>query len=258
MHTIIDSICHIDDSSFDADRKEVIENSHKLGVDKIVVPSISALNWKIITDICAEYECLYPAIGLHPQFVNEHEKDDIDKLDQYLDHHPCVAVGEVGLDYYEEDADRDRQQWFFQHQLEVAMKHDMPLIMHVRKAHPDVIACLKKTAFKRGGTVHAFNGSIEIGEEYIKLGFKLGFGGMLTNPNASKLQKLAAQLPLSAIVLESDAPDLSSINHKGERNSPEYLPEVLQKLADIRPETIETIAQQTTVNTNDVLGLNNT
>lgn len=256
MYSIIDTICHIDDSSFDNDRNEVIANCQKLGVHKIVVPSVSTANWEKVHRLCSQYDALYPAFGLHPMFVNEHQKTDIDKLDDYLKQHPSVAVGEVGLDYYADNKEQDRQQWFFEQQLEVAAAHDIPLILHVRKAHADVIACLKKSSIKRGGTVHAFNGSMELAQEYIKLGFKLGFGGMLTNKNASKLQKLASELPLNAIVLETDAPDLSGSKHKGERNSPEYLPEVLHKLADLRSENIAKIAQQTTLNANTVLALN--
>ena len=255
MHSIIDTICHIDDSAFDQDRSEVIENSQKQGVDKIVVPSITFSNWDKVKQLGSDYDFLYPAFGLHPMFVSEHDKGDINELDNYLKDYASVAIGEIGLDFYDQESDRSRQEWFFEQQIDLAIAHDMPLILHVRKAHAEVISQLKESNFKCGGTVHAFNGSIELANEYIKLGFKLGFGGMLTNPNASNLHKLASELPLNAIVLETNAPDLSGIKHKGERNSPEYLPEVLADLADIRAETIDRIALQTSLNANEALAL---
>jgi TatD DNase family protein len=249
---IIDTHCHLDVADFDLDRDEVIEQCRSQGITKIIVPAIESKNWSNVLDLCKAESGLYPALGLHPVFINQHQADDVNKLEQLLEAAAPVAIGEIGLDFYLKDLDKDRQLELFEQQLLIAKNHDLPVILHVRKAHDQVLQLLKKIKVK-GGFSHAFNGNEQQAKHYIDLGFKLGFGGTLTYQNAHKIHHLAKTLPLEAIVLETDAPDMVVNSHKGERNSPEYITDCLNSLAKIRNEDAELIAKQTTQNATDVI-----
>jgi TatD DNase family protein len=251
MPEIIDTHCHIDDEQFNADREAVLARCYALGIQKIIVPSIHRNNWDTVLELCSQHDALFPALGLHPLFVEKHSPSDIDELQQYLDNNHVVAIGEIGLDFYNKDSDRDKQIYFLQQQLQVAEQYRLPVLLHIRKAHTDVLKYLKKYRLC-GGIAHAFNGSLELAREYIKLGFKLGFGGVITYTGSTKIRKLVRELPLQSIVLETDAPDMSGAAHRGQRNSPEFLPEALDSLAEIRNQSKEEIAQQTTLNAHEV------
>ncbi len=250
---LIDTHCHIDVEAFDADRHEVLGHCHEKGVNRIIVPGIEAKTWDRLGKICAEYPGLFPAYGLHPVFVDQHTDDDLITLETRLQTENPVAVGEIGLDFYL-DLDKDRQQSLFEAQLRLAQTAALPVILHVRKAHDTVLSTLSRIPVN-GGICHAFNGSVEQAHRYMELGFKLGFGGMLTYERSHKLHRLAQQLPIDAIVLETDAPDMTGSSHHGNRNSPEYLPECLTSLARLRNEDVASIAEQTTANANAVLSL---
>jgi TatD DNase family protein len=180
-------------------------------------------------------------------YLDEHKAADIDRLAIRLQDRRPVAVGEIGLDYFLTELDRQRQQALFEAQLELALAAQLPVILHVRKSHDVVLSTLRRIPV-RGGICHAFNGSLQQAQQFIDLGFKLGFGGMLTYERSHKLRRLAQQLPLESIVLETDAPDMTVQSHHGERNSPEYLPECLAALATARGEAEEVVAAQTTAN----------
>ena len=165
-----------------------------------------------------------------------------------------VGVGEIGLDFYDKGADREAQLAMFEGQLAIAREHGLPVILHVRKAHDEVLGLLH-SAGVRGGIAHAFNGSRQQAGKYIEMGFKLGFGGMLTFERSRKLRELARGLPLDALVLETDAPDMTVSRFRGQRNSPEYIPLVLEAMASVRPEAADRIAAATTRNAVEVLGL---
>jgi TatD DNase family protein len=248
---LIDTHCHIDVEAFDADRIEVLKECQKVGITRIVVPGIEAKTWEHLKNTCANFSGLSPAYGLHPVFVDRHTDDDLIKLETQLQTEKPVAVGEIGLDFYI-DSDRDRQQNLFEAQLKLAQSAALPVILHVRKAHDAVLSMLQRIPVN-GGICHAFNGSMDQAHRYIDLGFKLGFGGMLTYERSHKLHRLAQQLPIESIVLETDAPDMTGSSHHGQRNSPEYLPECLTALAQLRNENVTSIAEQTTVNANAVL-----
>ena len=163
-----------------------------------------------------------------------------------------MAIGEIGLDFYVEGLDHERQQQLFESQLAVASAAGLPVILHVRKAHDQVLATLRRIPV-RGGICHAFNGSLQQASHYSELGFRLGFGGMLTFERSTRLRALAKALPLDSIVLETDAPDMTVFQHHGERNSPEYLPYCLAALAEVRDEAPEELARVITANTREVL-----
>ena len=176
-----------------------------------------------------------------------HKQNHLEDLSNYLTQHNVVAIGEIGLDFYHEKANQAQQQDYFETQLHIAATNQLPVILHVRKAHDETLKLLKQVCLP-GGIVHAYSGNEQQAKHYVDLGFKLGFGGMLTYERSRKLRTLAAKLPLEAIVLETDAPDMVVAQHQGQRNSPEYLIHCLAALADIRQVPPETIARQTTLN----------
>jgi len=244
---LIDTHCHLDVAEFDHDREEVLQRTRALGVHRLVVPAVDAAHWAGLIQLCRQHPGLFPALGLHPIYLDHHRQQDADALAAMVDKHKPVAVGEIGLDYFVADLDRDRQQVLFETQLAVARDANLPVILHVRKSHDQVLATLRR--FKvAGGIAHAFNGSLQQAQQYIDLGFRLGFGGTMTYPRSTRIRHLAHDLPLQAIVLETDAPDMVVSAHHGERNSPEYLPDCLHALAEIRGEDPCEVAQQTTRN----------
>lgn len=251
---LFDTHCHLDVEAFAADQKAVLARARAGGVSHLVIPGIDTEGWQQLVDLCREEQGLYPALGLHPVYLEQHRPEDIPALAEWVAEYKPIAIGEIGLDFYIKELDRERQQRLFEAQLIIAREANLPVLLHVRKAHDQVLATLRRLKI-RGGIAHAFSGSLQQADQYIELGFKLGFGGMLTYERSSKLRRLAKTLPLSAIVLETDAPDMAPAAHHGERNSPEYLPEVLASLAEIRDESPEELAQQTTANANELFGL---
>ena len=252
---LIDTHCHLDVSEFDADRGEVLRRCRANGVNRILVPAIDAAGWDSLLDLCAREEGLYPALGMHPMYLDQHRPEHLPALERMVADRRPVAIGEIGLDYYIDDPDQGGQQRLFEAQLAIARDAGLPAVIHVRKAHDQVLKTLRRLRPDRGGIIHAFNGSLQQGEQYLDLGFRLGFGGTLTYEGSKRIRRLAKDLPLSAIVLETDAPDIPVASHRGERNSPEYLPECLAALAEVREEEVELLARETTRNAETLLGL---
>jgi len=250
--TIVDTHCHLDVSEFDIDRDEVLKRCQTAGIEKIIIPAIESKTWPKLLELCASHKNLYPALGLHPVFINQHQTSDIAELEELVQKKSPVAIGEIGLDFYIKELDKDKQLAVFEQQLVIAKKYHLPVILHVRKAHDQVLQLLKRVKVK-GGFCHAFNGSLQQAESYIKLGFKLGFGGTLTYANSTKIHALAKSLPLESIVLETDAPDMVVESQRGQRNSPEYIVESLSALAKVRDDDIHNIAKQTTLNANEII-----
>lgn len=251
---LIDTHCHLDVSDFDLDRDRVLAEARRRGVGPIVVPAIHAAGWPGLLALCRRESGLYPALGLHPVFLDQHRPGDLEELAGLIAREGPVAVGEIGLDFFLLALDRERQRALFTRQLDLAAAARLPVLIHARKAHDEVLACLRRHPVP-GGIIHAFNGSLQQAQQYLAMGFKLGFGGMLTFAQSSRLRALATALPLDALVLETDAPDMSGSAHRGERNSPAYLPEVLQVLAQVRGQEAAYLAEQTSHNAREVLDL---
>lgn len=251
---LFDTHCHIDVSEFDADRDAVLARTRAAGVSRLVVPAIDAAGWSELLALCHREEGLYPALGMHPIYSDWHRDEHIEALRHLIEQERPVAIGEIGLDFYIDNADRERQQTIFEAQLELAEIFELPVLLHVRKAHEQVLQALKRHKLV-GGIAHAFNGSLPQAEQYLKLGFKFGFGGMLTYERSNKIRKLARELPLESIVLETDAPDMAPEQHHGERNSPEYLPQVAYSLAEVRGMAVEEVAAATTANACALFGI---
>lgn len=230
---MIDSHCHIDFAEFDQDRERVLNAAREVGVQSIIVPSVSQRTWSKTIKVCQQYDQLYLALGLHPVYIEQHQPHHLIELDELLTQHSVIAVGEIGLDFYDKGLDREKQLNYFAKQLVIAENHRLPIIIHNRKAH-DI--CLQHLAERNlvGGIIHAFNGSIQQAWKYIDMGFLLGFGGMLTYQRSSKLRRLVSEIPMQHIALETDAPDMTVAAHQGQRNSPEYLPDIRSAIASIK------------------------
>ena len=251
---LIDTHCHLDCPEFDPDRAAVLGRARAVGVSVLVIPAIQRAGWAGLLALCKTAADLYPALGLHPVYLDGHRDADLPALERAIADHRPVALGEIGLDYFVRDLDRDRQQVLFEAQLAIARAAELPVILHVRRAHAQVLATLRRIPV-RGGIVHAFSGGIEEARRYRDLGFALGLGGMLTFERSTRLRALAVALPIESIVLETDAPDLTVAAHHGERNSPEYLPDVLAALSQVRGEDAGRLAARTSATARTVLGL---
>lgn len=249
---LIDTHTHLDFPDFDADRAQVIARSQAVGVERMVVIGVYQGHWQRLWELVDQEPAVYGALGLHPAFLHQHQPQHLDELREWLrrlaGHPKLCAIGEVGLDYYIENPDHTAQQQLFEAQLQLAREFELPVLLHVRRAHAATVATLKRLRPPRGGIVHAFSGSWEEAREYIKLGFKLGLGGAGTWPQARRMHKVLGQLPLEAIVLETDSPDIAPASHPGLRNSPEHLPAICQALADLKGISAETLARASSAN----------
>lgn len=254
MPDLIDSHCHLDFDAFDSDRNAVLDRAQNQGIKHIVIPGVKRSNWKCIREICSSNAQVHACYGLHPYLAAEHTDEDILQLSRWLESKECKAVGECGLDYRKDQADRQLQQKFFTAQLDLAQVTDKPVVIHSVRATEDVIHAIKTYPGLRG-MVHSYSGSYEQAQQLIDLGFYISFGGAITYDNAKKIRTSATNIPLTSILLETDAPDQPDADHFNQRNEPAYLVNVLKCLSTLRAEPIEEIAAQTTKNAQDLFGI---
>ena len=252
---IIDSHCHLDFPVFDTKRQQLVKSARQAGVSHIVIPAVTYQGFQRVIDTASAYPHLSFALGLHPCFMQEHQSSDLEKLAECIETCPVCAVGEIGLDFYIADYDAAAQLSLLKAQLKIAKEHQLPVLLHVRKAHDIMLKTLREMRFEQGGIVHAFSGSAQQAGHYIKMGFALGFGGVVTYPRSNKIRSLAKTLPLGSIVLETDSPDMPLYGRQGEPNQPLRVVDVLKEVAVLRPEPIEVIAAITTANVMRLLKL---
>ena len=251
---LIDTHCHFDDDSFDHDRDAVWQRAMNAGVTTQVIPAVTAADWPRVRETCRRYAGLHPAYGLHPMYTDLHTAAHLTELEQWLATERPVAIGECGLDFYIENPDQEWQRRLFAAQLELARKYDLPVIIHARRTVEEAILTLRNFPGIRG-VLHSFSGSGEQARQLMELGFLMSFGGPITYPNATRLRKLVAELPLSAMLLETDAPDQPDAGHRGQRNEPAYLPLILEELATLRNEPAETVAAAANENARRLFGI---
>lgn len=252
---MIDTHCHLDAPEFGGDAAGVVAAARAAGVRGLVIPAVAADNFAAVRDLCAQFPSCFPAYGIHPLYVERAGVEDLATLREYLTTQSPVAVGEIGLDFFVPDTNRAMQEEFFRAQLKLARAFDLPVLLHVRRAQDVVLKHLRQIRV-RGGIAHAFNGSRQQAEEFIKLGFKLGFGGAMTYPRALQIRQLAATLPLDSLVLETDAPDIPPVFlTRGEPNQPAFLPQIALTLAELRGMRLDEVAAVTQENTQAVLPL---
>lgn len=251
---LIDTHCHLDAAEFGNAQAELLQAAQSAGVGRIVIPAVARANFERVRLLCERHSNCFSAYGIHPLFTDSAMMDDIAILRDYLREHQPVAVGEIGMDFFIDNHDVMRQEYFFVEQLKLAREFDLPVLLHTRRAVDTVLKHLRQ--YKVTGIAHAFSGSRQQADEFIRLGFKLGFGGAMTYPRASRIRELAATLPLSSIVLETDAPDIPpEFLERSQPNKPEYLPRIAQTLADLRGIPLEEIARITTENVLSTLTL---
>ena len=251
---IIDSHCHLDAGEFDGDRSVVIERAVHAGVTAQVIPAITLAGFGRLRDLCAAHRGLYPAYGLHPMYLAEHRPEHLDNLREWIGRERPVAIGECGLDFFVEGLDRETQHGYFAGQLRLAREFDLPLIVHARRAVDDIIAGIRRIGGLRG-VVHSFSGSGEQARQLWQLGFLIGIGGPVTWERAKRLRGIVADMPIEFLLLETDSPDQPLSGHRGERNEPARLVEVLDVVASVRGESREEIAAATTRNTRTLFDL---
>lgn len=251
---LIDSHCHLDAGEFDPDRDEVTARARAAGVVAQVVPAITAASWPTLRQVCRQAPGLFPAYGLHPVFLAEHDPAHLLQLGDWIERERPCAIGECGLDFFIDGLDRERQQHYFAGQLELARQFDLPVIVHARRAVDAVIAAIRRVGGLRG-VVHSFSGSPQQAAQLHDQGFLLGLGGPVTYPRAQRLHRLVGEIPLTQLLLETDAPDQPDAGIRGQRNEPARLREIAAHVASLRGITVEELAAATTANAQRLFGL---
>lgn len=254
MNLLVDSHCHLDAGEFDRDRAAVIERAQAAGVRLQVVPAVTAASWPKLREVCRQAPGLYPAYGLHPMFLGEHEPGHLLRLRGWIERERPCAIGECGLDFFVEGLDAEAQQAYFIGQLQLAREFDLPLIVHARRAVDAVIAAIRRIGGLRG-VVHSFSGSPEQAAQLHTQGFLLGLGGPLTYDRAQRLQRLVRVMPLEQLLLETDAPDQPDAGIRGQRNEPARLATIAHHVAALRGMEVEAVARATTDNARRLFAL---
>lgn len=245
---IIDTHAHYDDEQFDPDREELLGSMKEGGVGLIVNAGSTLESWEKICRLTEEYPFVYGAIGIHPDEVGSLSEERMQEMETLLDRDKIVAVGEIGLDYYWDKENHDIQKKWFIRQLETARKKDMPVIIHSREAAADTMEIMKTYAAGMRAVIHCYSYSPEMAKEYVKMGYYIGVGGVVTFKNAKKLKQVVEEIPLESIVLETDCPYLAPEPFRGKRNSSLYLPYVAEKIAEIKGVSAEEVVRRTEEN----------
>lgn len=267
---IFDTHAHYDDDWFTKDREELLRGLFEKGVDTVVNVGASMEGSRASMELSERYPFIYAAVGVHPDYASQMTEADIEELRTLSRQGKAVAIGEIGFDYGHEedlteperDAKRDAQRYWFKRQLALAEELSLPVIIHSRGADGDTLSVMREWAEKaskkpgfRGGIIHCFSGSPETAEEYRKLGFHIGVGGVLTFKNARRLPDVVNQAPLSQIVLETDSPYLAPVPHRGERNDSSLLRYVVAKIAEIKGISEEEVIRVTAANARQLFGI---
>ena len=253
----IDTHCHFDFPPFVDNAEESLTRAAAAGVETIIVPATEASRFERVLALAAQHAPLYAALGLHPIVIENHGDESLALLADTLSAGPqkVVAIGEIGLDLFREDPQFDRQQHVLDEQLKLAKRFDLPVILHSRRTHDKLAMHLKRQNLPRTGVVHGFAGSLQQAERFVGLGYKIGVGGTITYPRASKTREVMARLPLSALLLETDAPDMPLNGYQGQPNRPEQAARVFVTLCELRDEAPEQIAAALFENTQALFAL---
>ncbi|GAA5186162.1 TatD family hydrolase [Ferrimonas gelatinilytica] len=244
---LVDSHCHLDLPPLAEEYEAVLARAEKLGVQGCLIPAVQRGHWSGL-ERRSNLPKVAVAIGLHPCFA--HRQTDLDAMAQRLQSpHPYVAIGECGLDKVSGVLPMAEQVSLCEAQLGLARRHELPIILHVRQAHNELLALLKRHPPSAGGVIHAFSGSPELAKQYLRHGLKLGIGGVITYPRAAKTRNTVAQLPADSLLLETDSPDMPLEGFQGQANEPARLPRVLSELARLRSVSENALCEQILNNT---------
>lgn len=251
---LVDSHCHFDFDAFHHERQVIWRSCQQSGVRQLIIPGIHPQQWVDAQQLCQQFEGIYSACGLHPWWVDRYPLPSLEQWQVLLQHPRCVAIGECGLDS-KINTPLDVQLPIFEQHVRLAQSLQLPLIIHVRGAHNETIQLLKKYPLPAGGVIHGFTGSLALARTYWAMGFYLGVGGSVTYPRAKKTIETFRAMPLSSLILETDAPDMPLSGEQGKSNSPLALIRIAATLADIKQLSPQRVAQITTANSRALFSL---
>lgn len=240
---LIDTHCHLDFPVFDSDRAALLAECRQLGVGEYIIPAVGEENWGRVMALAAQHDGISYALGVHPWYVGGQTPAVLTRLQQLLAERPrgLVAVGECGLDL-RSHVPQEGQLEMFEAQIELAKEHELPLIVHSVRANDTVAKILRRLRPACGGVIHAFSGSLQQAEAFWQLGFRLGIGGVISFERANKTREAVRDMPLEALLLETDAPDMPLQGQQGAPNTPANLPIIAQLLADLRQQPLAHVA----------------
>lgn len=242
-----ESHAHYDDRQFNKDRQALLECLPQYGIDVVINSGSDLKSSYIGKKLSEQYDYIYFAAGVHPNELYDISEKTIQEIRQLAGHKKCVAIGEIGLDYHYDTFDKEVQKYWFEKQLSLSKLLHIPVIIHSREASQDCFDIIKKSGVEKG-VIHCYSGSVEMAEEYVKMGFMIGIGGVLTYSNAKKLTEVAKKIALEHILIETDCPYLSPVPYRGKRNDSRNLEFVVKKLSEIKGLSPTEIANATLKN----------
>lgn len=245
---IIDTHSHLFDEQFDSDRQECIRRAKQANIEKILLVGFSSETNRQAMEMSQKDAVFYPTAGLHPSLALSVNEQMLDEYTEWVENHRVYAIGECGLDYHYGKEDMDKQKELFRFQLELAQKKNLPVIIHMRDAQQDTFQIVRSFAGKITGVMHCYSGSWEMAREWIKLGFYISLGGPVTFKNANESKKIAQEIPLDRLLVETDCPYLAPTPYRGNRNETAYIVYVIEEIARLRGISFEEVAQKTTEN----------
>ena len=253
---IFDTHAHYDDERFDEDREALLGSMKEAGIGRIVNIGANMASSRRSLELAHEYDFMYATVGVHPSDTQELDDAKIEELRALSGDPKCVAIGEIGLDYYWPEPEHDLQKKWFRRQINLAREVKLPVVIHSRDAAADTLTILKEeNAAENGGVVHCFSYSAEVAKQCVDMGFYIGVGGVITFQNGRKLKETVDILPLDKIILETDCPYLAPTPHRGKRNSSLYLPLVVEAISEIKGVSAEEVIRITEENAEKMYGI---
>ena len=252
---IFETHAHYDDEQFDMDREALLLSMPEQGVGTIVNVSATYASCQRVVDLVQKYPFMYAAVGIHPDEVGSLNEERFQQMKELCKQEKVVAVGEIGLDYYWDNESHDLQKEWFVRQLDLARELKLPVLIHSREAAADTMEIMKQYGQGLKGVIHCFSYSKEMAAEYVKMGFYIGVGGVVTFKNARKLKETVEEIPLTSIVLETDCPYLAPVPYRGKRNNSAYIKYIAEEIAVIKGVSYEEVVEQTEKNARDLYNL---
>lgn len=252
---IFDTHAHYDDEQFDEDRRELLGSMKDKGVGWIVNVSASYASCERVVDMVQEYPFMYAAVGIHPDEAGDLNEESFARMKELFRRDKVAAVGEIGLDYYWDNESHTIQKKWFIRQLELARELKLPVLIHSREAAADTMEIMKEHGQGLKGVIHCYSYSREMAKEYVKMGFYIGVGGVVTFKNARKLKETVEEIPLEAIVLETDCPYLAPVPYRGKRNDSSYIRYVAEEIGRLKGIPYEEVTAQTEENAKRLYGM---
>lgn len=242
---IFDTHTHYDDSAYDDDRDSLLSSLAENNVGHIIAACAEFKSIPAIFSLCEKYPFFHLTLGIHPNNALDLTPDHRKELEKYIEDKKPIAIGEIGLDYYYDEPSPEIQREAFIYQLKLAEQYNLPVIIHSRDASEETLQIMKEYGPSKKGVIHCFSGSLETAEEYVKMGYYIGVGGVVTFKNGKKLKEVVANIPLERILLETDCPYLAPTPHRGERNSSLYLPYVVEEICNLTGKSLEEVIKTT-------------